>query len=220
MDIQYPVIKNNPLFHQIAESDLAGMLHCLSARVQVFQKESYIFMAGDLVHSIGILLKGKVAIIREDEEGVKNLVTVIMPGDCFGESFACADKPEAFVSAAAMEDCEIMFLDCKKIVTTCSSACSFHTRLIENILSMLAEKILGLNQKLDIVSKRKIRDKLMTFLHEQKKNAGTSVFSIPYNREQLADFLFVDRSALSNELCKMRDEGLIRFQKNRFELLE
>lgn len=220
MNVPYTVIKSNRLFQQIDERDLSGMLHCLSARIQFFQKDSYIFMAGDLVHSIGVLLKGKVAITREDEEGIKNLVTVILPGDCFGESFACADRPEAFVSAAAMEDCEIMFLDCKKIVTTCSSACAFHTRLIENILSMLTEKILGLNQKLVIVSKRKMRDKLMAFLLEQKKNAGTSVFSIPYNREQLADFLFVDRSALSNELCKMRDEGLIRFKKNSFELLE
>jgi CRP-like cAMP-binding protein len=157
--------------------------------------------------------------VRDSEDGQRNLVAVLVPGECFGESFACSKHPEALVSVVAMEDCEILFLDCKKIVTTCSSACTFHTRLIENMLSMLAEKILGLNQKLEIVSKRKIREKLFTFFESQKKNAGTNVFSIPYNREQLADFLFVDRSALSNELCKMRDEGLIRFHKNRFELL-
>jgi CRP/FNR family transcriptional regulator, dissimilatory nitrate respiration regulator len=219
MNIPYNIVSMNPLFSQIQEKELMGMLSCLCARVQPFQKDSYLILAGDLVRSIGIVLKGKVAVVRESEDGLRNLVAVLVPGECFGESFACSDNPEAFVSVVAMEDCEVLFLDCKKIVTTCSSACVFHTRLIENILSMLSEKILGLNQKLEIVSKRKIREKLLTFFETQKKNAGTNVFSIPYNREQLADFLFVDRSALSNELCKMRDEGLIRFQKNRFELL-
>lgn len=219
MNIPYHVISKNPLFDQIQEEDLLGMLNCLCARVHLYQKDSYIILAGDQVRSIGVVLTGKVSVVRESEEGLRNLVAVLMPGECFGESFACSDRPEAFVSVVAMEDCEILFLDCKKIVTTCSSACTFHTRLIENILSMLTDKILGLNQKLEIVSKRKIREKLLTFFETQKKNADTNVFSIPYNREQLADFLFVDRSALSNELCKMRDEGLIRFQKNKFEIL-
>jgi len=219
MNIPYNVIASNPLFDQIREEDLMGMLSCLCARVHEYQRDSYIILAGDEVRSIGVVLKGKVAVERESEDGFRNLVAVLVPGECFGESFACSEHPEAFVSVVAMEECEILFLDCKKIVTTCSSACAFHTRLIENILSMLSEKILGLNQKLEIVSKRKIREKLVTFFEAQKKNAGTNVFSIPYNREQLADFLFVDRSALSNELCKMRDEGLIRFQKNKFEIL-
>jgi CRP/FNR family transcriptional regulator, dissimilatory nitrate respiration regulator len=219
MNIPYQIISTNPLFDQIEESDLMGMLDCLCARVHLYQRDSYIILAGDEVRSIGIVLKGKVCVERESEDGVRNLVTVLMPGECFGESFACSNHQEAFVSVVAVEDCEILFLDCKKIVTTCSSACTFHTRLIENILSMLSDKILGLNQKLEIVSKRKIREKLVTFFEAQKKNAGSNVFSIPYNREQLADFLFVDRSALSNELGKMRDEGLIRFQKNKFEIL-
>jgi CRP/FNR family transcriptional regulator, dissimilatory nitrate respiration regulator len=219
MNISYPTILQNPLFQGIQESDLVGMLQCLSARVQTFSKESYIFLAGEPVRSIGIVLKGKAAIFRESEDGMKNLVAVLVPGECFGETFACSDRTEAFVTVMATEESEILFLDCKKIITTCSSACVFHTRLIENMMSMLTEKIFGLNQKLEILSKRKIRDKLVAFFEEQKRNAGTNVFSIPYNREQLADFLFVDRSALSNELGKMRDEGLIRFQKNRFEIL-
>ena len=219
MNIPYHVIASNPLFDQIQEEDLLGMLNCLCARVHLYQKDNHIILAGDPVRAIGVVLKGKVSVVRESEEGLRNLVAVLTPGECFGESFACSNHPEAFVSVVAMEDCEVLFLDCKKIVTTCSSACNFHTRLIENMLSMLTDKILGLNQKLEIVSKRKIREKLLTFFETQKKNAGTNVFSIPYNREQLADFLFVDRSALSNELCKMRDEGLIRFQKNKFEIL-
>lgn len=219
MNIPYHIIASNPLFEQIQEEDLMGMLNCLCARVHLYQKDNYIILAGDPVRSIGVVLKGKVSVVRESEDGLRNLVAVLVPGECFGESFACSNHSEAFVSVLAMEDCEVLFLDCKKIVTTCSSACGYHTRLIENMLSMLTDKILGLNQKLEIVSKRKIREKLMTFFETQKKNAGTNVFSIPYNREQLADFLFVDRSALSNELCKMRDEGLIRFQKNKFEIL-
>lgn len=219
MHIPYHIIASNPLFKQIQEEDLMGMLNCLCARVHLYKKDCYIILAGDQVRSIGVVLKGKVSVERESEDGLRNLVAVLVRGECFGESFACSDHPEAFVSVVAMEDCEVLFLDCKKIVTTCSSACTFHTRLIENILSMLTDKILGLNQKLEIVSKRKIREKLLTFFETQKRNAGTNVFSIPYNREQLADFLFVDRSALSNELCKMRDEGMIRFQKNKFEIL-
>jgi CRP/FNR family transcriptional regulator, dissimilatory nitrate respiration regulator len=219
MNIPYPIIASNPLFDQIQEQDLMGMLNCLCARVHLYQKDSYIILAGDPVQSIGVVLKGKVSVVRESEDGMRNLVAVLVPGECFGESFACSDHPEAFVYVVAMDECEILFLDCKKIVTTCSSACTYHTRLIQNILSLLTDKIQGLNQKLEIVSKRKIRDKLQTFFETQKRNAGTNVFSIPYNREQLADFLFVDRSALSNELCKMRDEGLIRFQKNKFQIL-
>ena len=218
MKVNYQTVLLNPLFHGITPDELKGMLQCLQARVASYDKDDFLILEGDSVDSIGILLSGSVAVLKEGEAGSRFIISALLPGDCFGETFACSNQPHSIVSVQALESCEVLFLDCRRIITTCSSACTYHTLLIANMMSVLTDKIRGLNEKLDILSKRKIRDRLMAFLGEQKKNASSNRFGIPYNREQLADYLFVDRSALSSELCKMREEGLLSFRKNQFEI--
>lgn len=219
MKINSDVILKNPLFRQIKKDELEAMLSCMSARVVKFKKDNFIFAEGETVDKVGVLMTGKLAIVREDEEGRRSIISEVSPPESFGEVFACSDAQKSMVSVIATQDSEVLFIDYKKIITACSSACAFHARLIQNMLGFLSDRVLFLHQKLDIVSKRRTRDKLMAFLVQQRAKANSNEFLIPYNREELADFLFVDRSAMSAELCKMRDEGVIKFNKNRFEII-
>lgn len=218
--IDYQIIKKNELFRGIEDNDLKSILSCLSAKVSVYKKGEYVYMDGENVHYIGILLKGQVVILKEDEDGNMNILSKVSQSEMFGEALACAEIEISSVSVQAVETSEILLIDYKKIIKTCSSACVFHTLLIENMLKILARKTIMLNQKIEILSKRTIREKIMAFLAQQKRIANSNVFTIPYNREQLSNYLYVDRSALSRELGKMRDEGLIEFKKNRFEIIE
>ena len=213
----FDAVKNNPLFAGIAFSDFENMLTCLSAKTVCYQKNDIILLTGDTVNFVGLVLSGYVQIIKEDAGGHIAILTELAVSDIFGEVFACAGVSHSPVTVQAAEDSEILFIDYKKIITSCTSACPFHTKLIENMLKLVAVKSLIMNQKIEILSKRTTREKLLTFFDIQRGMAKK--FTIPYNREELAQYLCVDRSAMSNELCKMRDEGIIKFQKSTFEII-
>ena len=213
----FETIKNNPLFQGIAFSDFERMFSCLSAKTACYKKGNVILLSGDAVNFVGLILSGGVKIIKEDDNGNYTILTELSISEMFGEVFACAGISQSPVTIQATDDVEILFIDYKKIITSCSSVCPFHTRLIGNMLKLIAQKNLMLNQKIDMLSKRTTREKLLCFFDFQR--GAAKKFTIPFNREELARYLCVDRSAMSNELCKMRDEGLINFQKNRFEVL-
>jgi len=213
----FNIIGSNPLWDGIGYSDFEQMFHCIEAGIKRYEKGDYLLLSGDAVNNIGMILSGSVKVILEDADGNITIVTELSAPELFGEVFACAGIDHSPVTVQALGDCEVLFINYKKVVSTCSGACEFHTRLIENMLSLIAKKNLMLNQKIDILSKRTTREKLLRFFDTQRGIARK--FAIPYNREELADFLCVDRSAMSNELSKMRKEGLIRFRKNEFELL-
>ena len=210
-------IKNNPLFSEIAFAEFELMIGCLSARTAGYRKGDVILLSGNAVNFVGFVLSGSVKIIKEDVDGRAVILTELSAGELFGEVFACAGISQSPVTVLAAADAEVLFMDYKKIITSCSSACPFHTRLIGNMLKLIAQKTLMLNQKIEILSKRTTREKLLCYFDTQR--GAAKKFTIPYNREDLAGFLCVDRSAMSNELCKMRDEGLIKFKKNTFEML-
>ncbi len=213
----FEIIKNNPLFAGIAFSDFDRMLDCLSARTVCYKMDDLILLSGDAVNFVGLVLAGSVQIIKEDRDGNVTILTELVISDIFGEVFACAGIDHSPVTVQATEDCEVLFIDYRKIIKTCSSVCPFHARLIENMLSIIAKKNLMLNQKIEILSKRTTREKLMCFFDMQR--GASKRFTIPFNREEMAQYLCVDRSAMSNELGKMRNEGLIRFNKNEFEII-
>lgn len=217
MNTIFSIIKDNPLFHGIPFSDFKSMFDCLSAKTTAYKKNDILLLTGNTVNFIGLLLSGSVKILKEDMGGNITLLTEIQVPELFGEVFACAGIVHSPVTVQAAKDCSVLYMDYKKIITTCSSACRFHSRLIENMLHLIAEKNLLLNQKIEILSKRTTREKLLSFFDAYKGNSKK--FTVPYNREEMAQYLCVDRSAMSNELCKMRDQGLIRFNKNVFELL-
>ncbi|TYQ17788.1 UNVERIFIED_CONTAM: CRP-like cAMP-binding protein [Acetivibrio alkalicellulosi] len=213
------IIKKNYLFKGIHVDNLKEILTCLNAKSSFYKQREFVLLTGQKISFIGIVVSGKVVVEKEDKDGNRIIISEIPPGEMFGEAFACAGIEKSSVSVQAVEDSEVLLINYKKIITTCSSACIFHTKLIENMLELLARKLLMQNQRMEFVSKRTIREKLLSFFENQKKLSNSDKFTIPYNREQLADFLFVDRSALSRELGKMRHEGLIKFDKNKFELM-
>ena len=213
-------LQKNALFINFDATDLESIIKCLSAKVDSYKKKDFILLQGDHVHFVGIVLSGSIQIIKEDMEGNINILAHLDVNDIFAEAFACAGIYECPVTVQAIEDCEILFIDCKRIIKTCHKACTFHSSLIENMLSLIAKKNITLNQKIEILSKRTTREKLLTFFNTQIQMTHLKKISIPYNREGLANYLCVDRSALSRELCNMRDEGLIKFVKNEFEILK
>jgi len=208
-----------PLFAGIKEAELLTLLDCLSASEKKFKKGSYIFMSGETVNFIGLVLSGSVHIIREDFWGNRAILAHIGPGGLFGEAFSCAQIKKLPVSAFAAETAVVLLLDYRKIITTCSSACMFHTGLIKNMLRILAEKNVMLTQKMEFITQRTTREKVLAYLSAQARQAGGGNFEIPFNRQELAEYLSVDRSAMSRELSKMQDEGILLFHRNHFELL-
>ncbi|MCI5902284.1 MAG: Crp/Fnr family transcriptional regulator [Blautia sp.] len=206
------------LFRGITESELTAMLNCLSAEQRIYQKGEAVFRRGEHIASVAMLLKGCIHIQKEDFWGNLSILSVISEGDVFGEVYACLGNEEIINNAVAVRQSEVLFLDINRIITMCPSGCQFHGRLIRNLLSVIATKNKILTQKLEHMSRRTTREKLLSYLSEQSLRAGTPSFEIPLNRQQLADYLAVDRSAMSNELCKMRDEGILMFEKNRFIL--
>lgn len=220
MEAYMTLLKKTCLFSGIKDEDISTMLNCLSARIASYQKEEFILHTGDLVDLVGMVLSGSVLIIKEDFWGNRSILSEISPGSLFAETYACIGTTPLEVSTVASSDCKVLFLDFQKLLTTCSSACHFHTRLIHNLLSTLAQKNRILTKKLEHMSQKTTRDKLLSYLSAESLKSKSPSFTIPFNRQQLADYLSVDRSAMSSELGKLRKEGILDYNKNTFLLKE
>lgn len=208
------------LFEGIKKDDIGNMLTCLGAKTKTYMKNETILRAGVSISHLGILLSGRGQIIREDIMGNRNILSNLEIGDMFAEAFACAESQRLPFQVVATTDCVVMFLDYRRIVTTCSSSCYFHTSLIHNMMKILAVKNVLLTQKMEHMIKRSTREKLLSYLAEQAAKSNSKIFSIPFNRQELADYLCVDRSAMSNELSKLKEEGLIDFHRSEFKLIK
>lgn len=213
------ILKKCPLFEGIGDDDLVRMLTCFGARVESFDKKYTIFAEGSYAKHMGILLSGEAQIVQFDYYGNKSILSNIAPSEMFAEAFACAEVDALPVAVIATEPSEVLFVDCDHILHTCGNNCGFHQQLILNLVKDLAEKTIRFHQKVEVTSKRSTREKLMTYLSLQSKHEGSNVFEIPFDRQELADYLEVDRSGLSAEISKLKREGIIDCQKNRFELL-
>ncbi|MGI5900755.1 MAG: Crp/Fnr family transcriptional regulator [Christensenellales bacterium] len=219
MFTDFEFLQKVPLFVNISAHDLPTLMSCLSATIKSYEKDEIIFMAGDPATCVGIILSGKAHVQSEDFMGNRTIIAALDEGDLFGESMACAHVEKLPVSVVATESCRVMLIDYRKIVSICPSSCSFHSRLIENMLTIVASKNVILNQKVEIISRRSTREKLITYLSAQAQKAGGSSFTIPFSRQDLADFLCVERSAMSAEISKLQRDGMIKTSKNKFELL-
>lgn len=196
------------------------MLGCLDAKTIQFPKGAYILRSGDTVESLGLMVSGTAFIIQEDFWGNRNILSSIEQGQCFGETFACAPGAILNVNVVTQSQATVLFLNVKRILTICPSTCSHHSRIIRNLLSDLANKNLHFNEKVTHLGQRTTRAKLLSYLSAEAQRHNSAEFDIPFSRQQLADYLSVERSGLSLELCKMRDEGLLEFQKSHFLLKE
>lgn len=212
------MLKKCPLFDKIEEKDLENMLYCLSAKNKIYKKNDFIFSEEDKPTYVGIIVSGSVCVVKEDFWGNRSILAKLGEGDLFGEAFSCAEIESLPVSVVASENTEVILIDYKKIITTCSAACVFHSHLINNMIKILANKNIMMTRKIQHIAKRTTREKLLSYLSEQAIKCKSNEFKIPFNRQELADYLSVDRSAMSNELSKMRDEGIIEFSKNEFKI--
>lgn len=214
-----PILKKTQMFLGVSEEEIVSMLSCLGARLFYYKKDEYVLREGDIISDVTVLLEGELHIQNEDYWGNRSILGHVEPGDMFGEAYISPDSGGLLNDVVTTKDSAVAFFDVNRVLTTCSSACRFHSMVVQNVFSAISKKNRNLVEKLGHMSKRTTREKLISYLSEQAKRQGDSSFTIPFNRQQLADFLSVDRSAMSNELCKMRDEGRIEFNKNHFKLL-
>lgn len=208
------------LFDGIEEQEMEMLLSCLAGRRAYYEDGEYILLAGDKPDAVGLVVSGSVFVLSEDFWGNRTILARVERGGLFGEAFSFARVDSLPVNVVASGKAEILFVNCERIITVCPSACEFHNRLIQNMLKILAEKNITLTQKIGHMARRSTREKLLSYLSEQAKRAGTDSFAIPLNRQELADYLAVDRSAMSKELGRLKEEGQISFHKNQFRLLK
>ena len=185
-----------------------------------FKKGDIILAEGEPTDQMGVVLSGMVLIEHCDVWGNRILLGNAAPGAVFAESYACIPGEPLQISVVASEDTSVLFLNVGKVLTTCTNSCEFHTKLVRNLLTVCAGKSLDLSRRILHSTSKSIRGRLMSYFSECIKKSGSYSFEIPYNREQLASYLGVDRSAMSNELSKMKKEGLIQYHKNHFTIIE
>ena len=208
------------LFEGLSDEESRSVLSCIGAANRRYQKGEMIFLCGDEVKAFGIVRAGSVKIAKEDAAGNQTTVAIAEEGEVFGEVFAYAGVKKSPVCARAETDAQVILIDYQRILYACGNACAFHTRLIQNLLGIVAQKNLRLNEKINYLMMKSMRTKIASYLLEQLGEGDKTTFQIPFSRSGLAEFLGADRSALSRELCRMRDEGLIDFYRSSFKLTD
>lgn len=213
------ILKKCRLFEGIAVNDISAMLRCFNVTGRKYKKGQNIFLQGEEAKYFGILLSGAAQVVKIDYYGNRSIVNTVVPGEIFGEAFACAGVKQLPVDVIATEDAEVLLVAAQNIASPCANACKFHSRVIMNLLKVIALNNIRINRKIEVTSKRTTREKLMAYLMLQAKNAGSASFTVPFDRQELADYLEVDRSGLSAEISKLRREGVIECDRSRFKLL-
>ncbi|MDD5922522.1 MAG: Crp/Fnr family transcriptional regulator [Eubacteriales bacterium] len=219
-DADLDQIQKSVLFRGIERSELTALLPCLYDEKRNYLKGEWIFQAGDTISNIGLMLSGSAHIERYDYWGGRHIVTAITSGDIFGESFAASPGSIINVGVQTDENASVLFLNLSKMLHMCTSSYRFHAHLIDNLVSLLARKNLMLNEKLTYVTQHTLRDKILSYLSAESIRQHSSYFDIPFDRQQLADYLNAERSALSKELSNLKKDGIIDYQKNHFFLKE
>lgn len=209
MEQFFPVLSGCPLFSGIEPDDVPSVLSCLGAAETKVPKGTAIFHEGDPVKYVGIVLSGAIQISQTDYAGNRIVVMSAGPGMLFGEVHMIAGLRQTPASAIAAQDSTVVLLDGWKILNGCENKCALHWRIIENLLRSVAQKNMVLNRKIYIMSRRTTREKLLAFLTDQARQQNSPAFTIPYDRQSLADYLGVDRSAMSTEIGKLKKDGLI-----------
>ena len=218
--MNFPFLCTTPLFQGTTPEEAETMLECMGAYTRRYGRQETVCHAGETVRSLGLVLSGGVNIEADDAWGNRSILSHGEAGQIFAETYACIPGQPLLVTVTATEETEILFLNTSKILQTCTSACAHHSRLIQNLLQISARKNLALSRRMLHTASKTIRGRLLSYLSQQALEAGSRRFSIPFDRQQLADYLGVDRSALSGELSKMQREGLLQCRKNVFELNE
>lgn len=218
--MNYNLLIKFVLFRGMTEQEAKDVLVCLQAETRKFNKGDTIYHMGDSIGAMGMVLSGSVNIENDDIWGNKNILDNISVGQVFGETYACLPSEPLMINVVAAENAEVLFLEVSRLLTTCANACGAHNRLVQNLLWVTTQKNLALSRKIFHTTPKSIRGRLLSYLSTQAVREGNSHFFVPFNRQQMADYLCVDRSAMSNELSKMKQEDLLDFHKNEFWIKE
>ncbi len=214
------LLQANPLFHNLAPSGIPMVLTHLQATVKSYHKEAYVKSTGDKLDFIALLLTGEVHVLQDDYYGNRSITASISAGSLFAEAFACAGVPALPVDIVAAEDCTVMYLNSNILFHACDGSCQFYHIIIQNLLGIVARKNITLNQKLKYTSRKTTGEKLLSYLNDQAKAKKSNEFTIPFNRQELADYLGVERSAMSAEISKLVKLGILETQRSQFKLLK
>ncbi|MGI5936762.1 MAG: Crp/Fnr family transcriptional regulator [Oscillospiraceae bacterium] len=214
------ILKSNKLFAGMEEAEIPELLKCLGYRKVSRKKGEFIFLAGQSRPKVAILLSGKAQVVKENVLGDRMVIGALEPGDMFGETFACMEMELMPVSVVALADSSALMLDVGRIVSPCQVACGYHRQLISNLLKIIAEKNVQLNRQMSFISHKTIRSRLEAYFYDMMEREGSRKFEIPFSLSKLANYLCIDRSAMSRELSRMREEGLLDYRGRRFIWLD
>ena len=220
MEKYYPIIKNCALFRGIGEKEFGQLITCLNAQIRTYQEEDYIFLSGDEVNSVGIVLSGMIEIMKENLAGNKHILAFLGPADMFAEGIVCTARRISPVTVRVKENAKILFIPYERVIKSCGNSCEFHISLIQNMMLVLGEKNVNLNRKLELLTLKGMREKIASYLMNEAGDRGSSMFQIMLNRTELADYLNVSRTSMCRELARMKDDGLIDFYGNSFKIMD
>ncbi len=213
-------LKRVELFKDFEIDELNKMLMCICPKITSYKKKEYVTIAENRFTGIGIVLEGEVIVTKENAAGNRVIMAKLKEGDIFGEMMAFSGYNKWAATVVASTDCTVIFLPPEKIVGNCSNICRGHKLLIQNMLSLISKKALGLNRKVEYLVIKSIRRKISVYLLEQYNKTGRFTFIVPLKRNELAEFLNVSRPSLSREIIKMKEEGIIDFYRSTFKIID
>jgi CRP-like cAMP-binding protein len=218
-NMDFSFLSQTDFFKNVEPAAIKERLTCLGARAKAFSKGTYIHRAGDIVHTVSLVLSGSVLIENIDYWGNRMLIGRAGPGDLFAEAYACAENEPLLINVLAAEDTEVLMMDLHKVLTVCPHACPQHQMVASNLLRIMAQKNLALYRRMLHTAPKTIRGRVLAYLSFLAAKQKKKTLIVPFDRQEMADYLGVDRSALSAELSKMQKEQLISYHKNKFTLL-
>ncbi len=219
-DTQLDTLLKCSLFKNISKQELLSLLPCLNATLQSFDEHQLIFNQGNVLNYVYIVIEGEIEIAKTNFAGQKNIISLLNCSQLFGEGVVSTTKRLSPVSATALSKAKLLLIPYERITIGCKNGCSFHFSLIHNMMNLLAEKNYHLNNKMDIILLKSMREKLLSYLTFEAQRTNSKSFTLPFNRNQLADYLNVSRPSMCRELARMKEEGLIDYYQNSFKLLD
>ena len=218
MEKYYTQIKNSPIFFGLSEEELKQMLECFNGRIKTYEDGDMIIRQGDVIKNIYLVLSGVVNIEKDSYWGRRIIVSQLGANDNIALAFVASKNVESTVDAVSVGKTKLLVLSYEKCTTMCQNVCTKHRMLINNLFEILSKENIDLLQKIENISQKTIREKLLTYFSNEAKKNRSNIFEIQFKRQDLADYLNIDRSAMSFELSKMQKDGLIKFEKNKFML--
>ena len=213
-------LEKSPLFQDISYEEYRSLLTCFQAVQKSFRSDDLIYdFSSPKNDAVGIVERGCAALIRIDEEGVATVMEELGPGGVFGRTLAFAGSSGDSLQVVCRTPCDVLFIDYPHILKRCENACNHHSVLVQNMLRLMSDKAQALSQRVDVLSRRSIREKLLCYFRQLSERAGSNTFTLPFSLSTLADYIATDRSAMMRELKRLREEGAVRSDGRQFTLL-